>query len=45
LMDDAALDLGLGKDCQDRFLKAAQSIHTGNENILYPSCLQIGDDT
>jgi hypothetical protein len=33
-MDYASLDLGLGIDCADCFLKTSQSIDTKEQNIL-----------
>src|SRR5512133_739999 len=45
LVNDTALDLGLGEDRQDRFLEPAQPIHASNENILYATRLQVRDDT
>src|SRR4029450_12771690 len=45
LMDDAALDFGLQKDGMDGFFEAGQPINAGDEDVLDPTSLEVGDDT
>src|SRR5690606_31485056 len=45
LVDNAALDLGSGKDGQNSVLEASQSIHAGDEDVLHTARLQVSYDT
>src|SRR5215813_12401690 len=43
-MDDAQLDLRLREDRFDRFWKAFQSVHAGDQHVLDPAILELCDD-
>lgn len=42
LLDDAVLDFGFGEDTLDGRGDAFQAVHTGDQDILYSSIVEIG---